>query len=109
MSQVINYIQTAQKNWLFGTLLKALEDESPLFKGTRSWMKDADAYYVQPSWVVKDRFVHKSLVRFTSYYMDSVLAKRVNKAPVLVVHCDAQIGWLAKFGVRKPDAVISAG
>lgn len=109
VSQVINYIQTAQKNWLFGTLLRALCDESPLFKGTRSWMKDADAYYVQPSWVVKDRFVRKSLVRFTSYYMDRALARRVNQAPVLVAHCNAQIEWLAKFGVRKPDAVISAG
>lgn len=110
---VINYRRRVPNpvhgEWILGSLLKALCEESPLFHGTDEWIPDADAYYVQPGWKVTPNIVRKSLVNLTSYRMDQKLAKLINKAPVILTHCNAQTEWLATYGVRKPDAVVSDG
>lgn len=110
---VINYIRRAPNpvhgDWILGSLLKALCEESDLFHGTDEWMPDADAYYVQPGWKVTRSIVNRSLVNLTSYRMDPKLAKLINRAPAILTHCGAQTAWLAAYGIRKPDAVISDG
>ena len=110
---VINYLRRRPNpthgDWIFGSILKALCEESSLFHATDNWMPNAGAYYVQPAWKVTPQIVRRSLIRLSSYRMDRSLAKLINKAPVVVGHCKAQVQWLAAHGVRKPDAVISAG
>lgn len=113
MTKIINYLYRAPNliygDWILGSILKSLCEESPFFRASNEWMQNADAYFVQPAWKVTRNIANKSLICLSSYRMDSNLAKIINKSSVLVAHCHAQLKWLLRHGVRTPDAIISDG